>query len=123
MATMSWDAGFLSGYLNIPEPTLNTIIDSPTAELVKAVLDAVAVKATEHQELEADKIRLDIELENAVRSAENRSQGLKATVDKALKDVDDLRGKLNAEGRNLCFISLIVGNTKDTRKYPLSARK
>lgn len=106
MAAVLWDASFLSGYLNIPEATLNTAIDSPTAELVKAVLDAVAAKAIEHQELEADKIRLDIELENAVRSAENRAQTQRVAVDKALKEVDGLREQLNAEGGNHIDINL-----------------
>jgi nucleoprotein TPR len=97
MAT-SVDIGYLSTYLHVPQPTLHALVDAPTAELVKAVLEAITVKANEHEELQSDKIRLDIELENAVRVSESRSQGLKATVDKSLQDVNELREKLNSEG-------------------------
>ena len=100
MATSVLDLAYLSQYLSVPQPTLSTAVDAPTAELVRSILEAVTNKAREHEELNADKIRLDIELENAVRTSETRSQGLKNTVDKALKDVEDLRQKLNAEGRH-----------------------
>ena len=102
MAAAAWDPGYLSAYLGLPRPTIDTIIDAPTAELVRALLDAVAVKAREYEELQADKLHLEVELENAVRNAETRSQGLKATVDKALKDVNDLREKLTIEGTLQC---------------------
>ncbi len=101
MATATWDIGYLSAYLAVPQTTLITLLDAPTVELVRAVLEAVAVKARENEELQADKLRLEIELENAVRNAETRSQGLKATVDKALNEVNELREKLNSEGMEI----------------------
>jgi nucleoprotein TPR len=97
MAPTTWDTAHLSGYLHVPQQTLATLIDAPTTELVRALLEAITKKAHEHEEVQADKLRLEIELENAVRSAETRCQGLKATVDKALKDVADLREKLITE--------------------------
>lgn len=99
MAAAAWDPGYLSTYLDLPRSTIEAILDAPTAELVRALLDAVASKAREYEELQADKLRLEVELENAVRNAETRSQGLKATIDKALKDVSDLRERLTAEGK------------------------
>jgi nucleoprotein TPR len=98
MATTALDSGYLSAYLDVPRATLDTLIDAPTAELVRRLLEAVAVKARQNEELQAEKLRLEIELENAVRSSESRSQGLKATVDKALQDVNGLREKLTSEG-------------------------
>jgi nucleoprotein TPR len=98
MAVATIDTTYLSQYLKLPEPTLSTAIDSPTVELVKSILEAVTTKAREHEDLTAEKLRVDVELENAVRNSEVRSQGLKNTVDKALKDVEDLRQKLNDEG-------------------------
>jgi nucleoprotein TPR len=109
MATTTCDPGYLAAYLDIPRPTIETLIDAPTAELVRALLDAVAEKAREHEELQADKLRLDVELENAVRNSQTKSQGLRATVDKALKDVEDLREKLISEGAfHLIFYYLFV---------------
>lgn len=98
MATVALDSGYLSAYLDIPRSSLDTLIDEPTADLVRGLLEAVAVKARQSEELQADKLRLEVEYENAVRSAETRIQGLKATVDKALQDVNELREKLSSEG-------------------------
>lgn len=107
MAAAMLDPVYLSTYLNIPNSSITSILDSPTTELVKSVLEAVTIKAREHEELQADKLRVDIELENAVRSAESRSQGLKATVDKGLKDVEELRQQLKSEGTsNIFYLAL-----------------
>ena len=98
MAAAVIDVDYLSGYLSIPQQTLSTVIDTPTAELVQAVLKAVTAKAHEHDELTADKLRIDIELENAVRSSETRVEGLRSQVEKAQKTVEEVRIKLKEEG-------------------------
>ncbi|TVY71461.1 Protein MLP1-like protein [Lachnellula suecica] len=97
MAAATLDIGYLSGYLSLPQQTLKSALDAPTAELVRSVLDAVTTKAREHDELSADKLRVDIELENAVRSSETRIEGLKASVEKAQKTVEEVRIKLTEE--------------------------
>lgn len=97
MAT-SVDTAYLAAYLEVPQPNLSSLLDAPTTELVTSLLSAISTKAREHEELRADKMRADIELENAVRSSETRIQGLKATVDNALKEVEELRQKLTTEG-------------------------
>ncbi|KAI9745558.1 MAG: hypothetical protein M1818_001092 [Claussenomyces sp. TS43310] len=96
MATATWDVGRLSTFLNVSEPLFTNLLDTPTVELVKLVLDAVATKAYEYEELQSDKIRLEVELENAVRTSENRAQGIKVTIDNALNEVNDLQ---NARSR------------------------
>lgn len=98
MATTAVDIGFLSGYLGIAQPTLQQTIDAPTTELVNAVLAAVQAKAHEHQELEADKHRVDTELETAVLNSEARSKELKDFAEKASKEATELRQKLAREG-------------------------
>ncbi|KAF7943604.1 uncharacterized protein EAE97_005675 [Botrytis byssoidea] len=97
MATAVLDVDYLSAYLSVPQQTLETVVDNPTAELVRSVLEAVTAKAREHDELAADKLRVDIELENAVRSSETRIEGLRSSVEKAQKNVEELRTKLNEE--------------------------
>lgn len=92
------DIDYLSAYLSVPQQSLSTIIDEPTAELVRSVLEAVTAKAREHDELAADKLRVDIELENAVRSSETRIEGLRSSVEKAQKTVEEVRTKLREEG-------------------------
>lgn len=97
-AEVAVDFGYLSTHLGLPENTLETAAAQPTADLVRAVLQAVATKAHDFDNLYAEKLHVDIELENAVRSADSRCQSFKATADKALKDAEELRKKLQQEG-------------------------
>lgn len=97
-AEVAVDFGYLSTHLGVAENTLETAVAQPTADLVRAVLQAVAAKAHEFDNLYAEKLQVDIELENAVRSAESRCQTFKATADKALKDAEEIRTKLQQEG-------------------------
>lgn len=101
MAVAVLDMEYLSGYLRVPQPTLTTLIDAPTAELVRSILEAVIEKAHEHQHLAADKLRLDIEFENAVRTSETRIEGLRLSLEKAQKNVEDVRTNLKEEGNHI----------------------
>lgn len=97
-ADVAVDYAYLSTHLGVPETTISTVATQPTVDLVAAVLQAVAAKAHEYDALYAEKLQVDIELENAVRSSEARCQTFKATADKALKDVEEIRKKLQTEG-------------------------
>ena len=109
MATAGVDVDYLSAYLGVPQPTINTILDTPTADLVRSVLDAISEKAREHDELIADKLRLDIELENAVRGSETRIEGLRSGLEKAQKTVEEYRTKVNEAGQqHLPLITICV---------------
>ena len=129
MATAVLDINYLSGYLSIPQSTLNSVIDAPTAELVQSVLNAVTAKAREHDELVADKLRVDIELENAVRSSETRIEGLRASVEKSQKIVEEVRTKLNEEGEHfrngvsLTFTELFISQKTYGRSSKASFRR
>ena len=98
MATAVVDVAYLSSYLSVPETTLSTLVDEPTKELVNAVLQTVIAKAKEHDEVNGFKLLLEVELENAVRTGDSRTRGLKTTVEKGLKEIAELRGKLKEEG-------------------------
>ena len=106
MAAAIVDVDYLSAYLSVPQQTLASLIDSPTSELVRSVLEAITAKAREHDELAADKIRVDIELENAVRSSETRIDGLRASVEKAQKTVEEVRTKLKEEGTDYSMYNM-----------------
>lgn len=93
------DLDYLSSHLSLPRDTITTVATDPTADLVSAILNAVATKAREFDVLYSEKLQLGIELENAVRSSESRCQTFKATTDNALKEVEDLRRKLQEEGK------------------------
>lgn len=99
MAAATVDVGYLAGHLGVDQPVLTTLTTAPTVDLVAILLQAVANKAHEFDTLYADKLQTDIELENAVRSAESRSQASKSTADQALKDVEEARQKVQQEGK------------------------
>lgn len=98
MAAADVDVGYIAGHLGLDQPVLDSLTTQPTAELIVQVLQAVAAKAHEFDTLYAEKLRTDIELENAVRGAESRSQASKETTAKALKDLEEVRQKLKEEG-------------------------
>lgn len=98
MATMAIDVGHLSSYLALPQDALGEFIESPNAELAVSILMTVLTKAREYDELAAEKLRVDIELENVVRNSEARVESLKANLEKTQKTVEDVRIKLNDEG-------------------------
>lgn len=106
MAAAAVDIGYIAGHLGLDQPVLASLTTEPTLDLVSVVLQAVAAKAHEFDTLYAEKLQTDIELENAVRSSETRSQASKATADKALKDVEEARQQLREEGRSR-FIALM----------------
>lgn len=96
MAAAEVDLGYLATNVGVPEVDINSAITSPTPDLVKTILGAIIVKL---RDLEQDKFQLEVELEGAIRSSESRCEQFKATTDKALKDVEELRQKLRDEGK------------------------
>jgi nucleoprotein TPR len=96
MAAAEVDLAYLSAHGGVPEADLNTVLSAPTVDLVASVLAAIVVKL---RELEQDKFQLGVELEGAFRGAESRCEQFKATTDKALKEVEELRQKLQTEGK------------------------
>ncbi|KAL7920268.1 hypothetical protein ACQKWADRAFT_298994 [Trichoderma austrokoningii] len=97
MAAAEVDVAYIAGHLGLDQPVVASLTTQPTVELVTALLKAVASKAHEFETLYADKLQTDIELENAVRSSETKSQSFKGTAEKALKDVEEARQRLKEE--------------------------
>ena len=100
MAAVAVDVGYLAASYSVPETTLQTLLDAPTVDLVHTLLTQIEAKARENDEIKAEKLRTDVELENTIRSGEARTRALKASVDKGLKDVEELRKKLNESGKS-----------------------
>ncbi|OCK81180.1 hypothetical protein K432DRAFT_404025 [Lepidopterella palustris CBS 459.81] len=106
MATAVVNAAYIAASFAVPEPTIQSLLNNPTVELVNLLLQQIEVKAREYDDTKAEKLRLDVELENAVRSGDTRARSLKANLDKGLKDVEDLRRRLNDEGMPFQFYLL-----------------
>ncbi|KAK4078374.1 uncharacterized protein Triagg1_3390 [Trichoderma aggressivum f. europaeum] len=97
MAAVDVDVGYIAGHLGLDQPVVATLTTQPTVDLVTTLLQAVAAKAHDFETLYAEKLQTDIELENAVRNSETKSQTFKATAEKALKDVEEARQRLKEE--------------------------
>ncbi|BDD55673.1 hypothetical protein MPDQ_000867 [Monascus purpureus] len=91
MAAATVELPYISAHYSIPESTLTTLAQAPTVELVNQLLEAIAKRARENDELKSDKLRLEVELENAVRSSESKIKVLKASVEKSHAEVEGLR--------------------------------
>lgn len=100
MAAAEVDLAYLSAHAGVPEADLDTVVAAPTVDLVASVLGAIVTKL---RDLENEKFQLNVELEAAYRSAESRCEQFKSTTDKALKDVEEVRQKLQNEGMFYVF--------------------
>lgn len=98
MATATVELPYLSAHYSIAESTLTTLTQAPTVELVNELLKAITKKARDYDELKSDKLRFEVELENAVRSNESKIKVLKSSVEKGHAEVEELRRKLQESG-------------------------
>ncbi|KAH1548034.1 hypothetical protein KXX57_002100 [Aspergillus fumigatus] len=95
MATATVELPYLASHYAIAESTLTTLTQAPTVELVNQLLEAITKKAHEYDELKSDKLRLEVELENAVRSSDSKIKVLKSSVEKSHTEVEEARKKLH----------------------------
>ncbi|GFF55261.1 protein MLP1 homolog [Aspergillus lentulus] len=95
MATATVELPYLASHYTIAESTLTTLTQAPTVELVNQLLEAITKKAHEYDELKSDKLRLEVELENAVRSSDSKIKVLKSSVEKGHAEVEEARKKLH----------------------------
>lgn len=92
--TAALDVAYLSTSYGLPEADVQTLLDAPTADLVKDFLASVTVKAQEFDALKADKLKADVELENTVRTSETKVKAQKAAVTRQAKENEELRTRL-----------------------------
>lgn len=98
MASATIEIPFLASHYGIAEDTLTTLAQAPTVDLVNQLLESITVKARESDELKSDKLRLEVELENAVRASESKIKVLKGSVEKGLNEIATLRTRLQESG-------------------------
>jgi nucleoprotein TPR len=118
MAAAVVDAGYIASHYELPEPTVQTLLDSPTVELVTSFLQQAFAKAQEFELLKQEKLRTDVELESAVHASENRTRQLRESVDKGLKEVESLRKQLSESGASTVCSQCTRQANIQTRKCP-----
>lgn len=99
MAATTVELPYISAHYSISESTLVTLTQSPTVDLVNQLLESIVKKARESDELKSDKLRLEVELENAVRSSESKIKVLKGSVERGHAEVESLRQKQKESGK------------------------
>lgn len=98
MAAVQLDTPQLASYCSLPQTSIRSLLDTPTAELVRTLLENISVKAREHNDLASEKLKLGVEYENAIRGGESKTRILKASVNKSQQEADGLRRKLELQG-------------------------
>lgn len=106
MAMAAIDVPHLAAFASVPESTLTTLLEAPTAELVQSFLTSISAKAREFEQVKSKNLRLDVELENAVRAGESKAKGLKNSVEKSLAENANLRDSLQKEGKPYSRLTL-----------------
>lgn len=98
MADAAVELPYLATHYSLPESTLSSLVETPTVELVNELLQSLTSKAREFDELKSDKLRLEVELENAVRSSDSKIKVLKGSIEKGHAELEELRKKLHEAG-------------------------
>lgn len=101
MAATDLDVIRLSSFCSLPQTSITALLDAPTTELVTSVLTAISSRARDFDELKAQNLKLNVELENAVRGGELKSRAIKAALEKASQKADGLQQALEAESKVL----------------------
>ncbi|SMY22852.1 unnamed protein product [Zymoseptoria tritici ST99CH_1A5] len=89
------DTAYIANTFELAETDVQTLLDQPTAELVKDFLHSIATKAQEYDALKAEKLKVDVELENTVRTTDSKLKAQKTAVTRHAKEIEELRQKLN----------------------------
>ncbi|KAL9030713.1 MAG: hypothetical protein Q9196_001185 [Gyalolechia fulgens] len=100
MATAELDLPRLSSFCGLPQTSLTGLLDAPTPDIVRQLLKGLLPRVREQDELKAEKLKLNVELENAVRGGESKCRVLKNSVDKGLKEAAELRQRLQEAERS-----------------------
>lgn len=100
------DVRAVATFSSLAESTISSILENPTVELVRTLLCGISGKAREYDQLRAQKFRLEVELETAVRTSESKVKALKGSVEKGLAETSRLRTELQNSGEPSRWIRL-----------------
>ncbi|KAL6712296.1 Protein mlp1 [Coniothyrium glycines] len=97
MAAAVVDVAYLAASYAVPDTTFHSLLSEPTVELVQALLVQIEAKARQYDDLQSEKVKIDVQLEDEVQTGAQRARALKAAAEKAQKEADALRQKLERE--------------------------
>lgn len=91
------DISRLSTFLDVPDEQV-AALSTITEDYIVSILQAVLAKANEFDDLKADKLKLEVELEQCVRTADSRVKSMKGQLDSAITETQELRLKASNTG-------------------------
>lgn len=97
----------LSTFLDVPDEQV-AALSAMTEYCVVSILQAVLARANEFDDLKADKLKLDVELEQCVRTADSRVRSMKGQLDSALAETQELRLKVSNTGLSAASSSFFL---------------
>lgn len=98
MAAPALDIRVISTFTAVPEASISSLLNSPTTELVQALLNGIETRAKEYEQSKSQKVKLEVELETVVRTNESKTKVLQNSRDKALAESSKLRVELQTSG-------------------------
>ncbi|KAK6536182.1 hypothetical protein TWF281_000427 [Arthrobotrys megalospora] len=96
----NYDVPKISAFLELPQVTVESLAGI-SESFVTAILEALTTKARFHDELKADKLRLEVELEQNARTANARVNNMKARMETSQAETQQLRKQV-AESETKC---------------------
>ncbi|KAF3926492.1 hypothetical protein AA313_de0208422 [Arthrobotrys entomopaga] len=99
----TYDVPKISAFLEIPQISIESLSGISEA-FVATILEALTAKARLHDELKADKLRLEVELEQNARTANARVNSMKNRMETAQAETQDLRKQVaEAESKRVAL--------------------
>ena len=92
------DIESLSAFSSVPQTDISTLLTQPTVDLVTSFLGSISQRAKDCEQVKSQKVRLEVELEQSVRTRESKVKLFKNSAEKALAEVSKLRADLQASG-------------------------
>ena len=92
------DFASVAAFTSLPQSSLSSLLDSPTTDAIKSLLESISVKAKDYDKIKSQSTRLEVELEQAGRSRESKIKVFKNSTEKALAETSKLRSDLQQSG-------------------------
>jgi hypothetical protein len=96
------DLKVISAFASVSEASLTGLLSDPTVDSIKSLLTGIEKSARACEHTKSSKVKLEVELETVVRTNESKVKVLQNSRDKALTDLQKLRGDLQATGKMHC---------------------
>lgn len=87
----------ITAFLQLPDDVVSSLA-SLSESFIPSLLERISEKALEFDGLKADKMRLSVEIEQKVRTAEHKTKAMKVQLDGALTEARELRVKVAEAG-------------------------